>query len=403
MKYWSYTCLAGAVIIAFGCSSLPHEQFGRSPAAQNNSAEVSKEEKFKALENILDTFLEDGAPGAAVYVKAPDFEYSKAGGWAEVQTRHLLKPDDLYRIASVSKTYFGVLAAILHLEGKINLYATLGESFPQIAARFKPSKDPKTGEIWDPNTITLYGMLQHRAGISDPLGDQQFQAYEANQLKLGLPIGEDVAVNRILAMGLTSKPGTSEVYSNGGFILAAYIVEQVTGHPYSTDMREKVIVPLGLKDTYNGTADHYDLGRLAHGYDDSTFPPYSDWYNLDPQGNGFANGGIVSNPVEVAQFYRAIFKDPSFPVGLDKNSFLKTFLPNQSTYAVNGNRYAMGIELDEDGCFTHDGFFLGYIGGAMYCPNQDLTIVIHMTSDSPHLQDVKLAKFSEIKKLWTAK
>jgi CubicO group peptidase (beta-lactamase class C family) len=45
-------------------------------------------------------------------------------------------------------------------------------------------------------------------------------------------------------------PGEEQEYSNAGYILLGAIIEAVTGKSYAQNVRERIVRPLKLKETY---------------------------------------------------------------------------------------------------------------------------------------------------------
>lgn len=384
-------------LVLTSCSSMQ----ARKPSSESRATDVGR-----TLGALVD---EAKAPGAIVFVAAPGFRFSEARGVFEKKSGRPLRDTDLVRIASISKTYFGALAAILSVEGKIDLRAPLSRTFPDVAQRFTPRSDPD-GRLRDPGKLTIEQMLGHRAGIADPLKpDDSFLPYYAKQLAERKPLEASAALDDIFQNGLLFQPWDGSgpprfEYSNGGYILAANLVERVMGRPYDKLIREKILDPLGLKNTFNGSSEAVDLDRLAHGYRHLEIPGTSsvvdDWQNVD-QGNGLANGGMVASVQDVASFYRALFRDSSFPKGESRDAFLRAMLPTrEATPELNGTWYANGLMLDRDGCYSHAGHFSGYIGSALYCPEQDLVVVIEVTTDEDPLPARKEAELCRLKKLF---
>jgi D-alanyl-D-alanine carboxypeptidase len=359
---------------------------------------------MKQLAAIQKTFVKSGAPGSILLVEAPGVKYSRATGYADVDKDRKLTPRTLFRIASVSKSFFGAMASILHVRGKINLDAPLSETYPEAAARFAPKKDPETGEVWDPGAITMRMLLNHSAGVADPLNDNMEECAGFKQALLK-HVSENTgptdkeALDAIFSEGLLYKPGAKLRYSNGGYMLSAYLVELKMGAHYSRVLRDEVLSPLRLRNTYNGVWEKYDLDNLAHGYNSWLIPGYEDYGVID-QGNGYANGGLVSTAEDVSKFFRAVFKDPAFPPGIDKAGFLSQFVPGPASPEAGGIKMGTGIVQDQQGCYLHSGHFAGYLSQAMYCPRQDLFIFVGLTSDSPALSQAKDRSIDQIRKLW---
>lgn len=359
---------------------------------------------IETLVKIQNNFVKSGAPGSILLVEAPGFKYSRATGYADVDKGKKLRPDSLFRIASISKSFFGAMASILHVRGKINLDAPLSATFPEVAARFAPKKDPETGENWDPGTITMRMLLNHSAGVADPLNDDMkecadFKTALLKHVTENTGPTDKEALDAVFSEGLMYKPGARLRYSNGGYILAAYLVEVAMKAHYSRVLRDEVLSPLRLEHTYNGVREKYDIDNLAHGYNSWLIPGYEDYAVID-QGNGYANGGLVSTAQDVSKFFRSVFNDPGFPPGIAKAEFLRQFVPGPDSPGAGGIAMGTGIVKDPQGCYLHSGHFAGYLSQATYCPGPDLFIFVGLTSDSPALSQAKDRSIQQIRKLW---
>uniref|UniRef100_UPI000A765CA0 serine hydrolase n=1 Tax=Streptomyces sp. NBRC 110028 TaxID=1621260 RepID=UPI000A765CA0 len=55
-------------------------------------------------------------------------------------------------------------------------------------------------------------------------------------------------------------------YSNTNYVLAAMIIHKVTGRSWAREVRDRIIRPLGLRDTSTPRAFPFILGPHAHGY-----------------------------------------------------------------------------------------------------------------------------------------
>ena len=60
-------------------------------------------------------------------------------------------------------------------------------------------------------------------------------------------------------------PGSKFSYNNSGYFLLGAIIEKVTGKPYEQVLKEKILDPLGMKNT---GYDHFDtlIQKRATGY-----------------------------------------------------------------------------------------------------------------------------------------
>ena len=95
---------------------------------------------------------------------------------------------------------------------------------------------------FDPNGVTLRRLISHTAGLTV----HGFKDYEQ-----GVPLPSLVEVLEGKnqddgAVFIKWEPGTTNVYSGGGFVIAQMIIEDVSGEPFAEFMRREVAKPLGL-------------------------------------------------------------------------------------------------------------------------------------------------------------
>ena len=151
------------------------------------------------------------------------------------------KPVDrntVFQVASLSKwvSAFGVMKLVedgkLDLDEPVSTYLTRWE-LPQ-------------GEFSN-NGVTVRRLLSHTAGLTDGLGYSGFepgvlvQSIEASLTKAS---DADKGVEGVVRVGL--EPGKAFAYSGGGYTLLQLLVEEVSGQPFSTFMKEAVFEPLGM-------------------------------------------------------------------------------------------------------------------------------------------------------------
>jgi CubicO group peptidase (beta-lactamase class C family) len=87
---------------------------------------------------------------------------------------------------------------------------------------------------WKP--ITIHEVLTHTSGIRD-LATQTVPASPAEALA---PYNH---------APLDFPPGTQYEYSNAGYILLGYIIQQVSGEPYASFIQQRILAPLHMTDT----------------------------------------------------------------------------------------------------------------------------------------------------------
>lgn len=235
------------------------------------------------LDQLFDRLLEKNkGMGSLVLAKNGNILYSRSFGYAQINgnEKKPLTADTKYRIHSITKTYTAVMIFQLVEEGKLKLTDTLDKFFPQIpnAAR-----------------ITIAQILNHRSGIHNPDPDGSWGMQ---------PRTKDEVLARIAQGRPDFEPDARKQYSNAGYRLLSYIVEEAGGKPYQEALKERIASKIGLKDTYLG-AGKEDPGKneaLSYRY----IGGWRESAQIDFSVVGGA-GGILSTPTDMAKFIQALF------------------------------------------------------------------------------------------------
>ncbi|MFE2097501.1 serine hydrolase domain-containing protein [Streptomyces sp. NPDC059468] len=241
-----------------------------------------------------------GAPAAALLaLDANRFHYSAAGpGMARA---------DHFRAGSVTKTFVATVVLQLAAEHRLSLSDTVERHLPGLLR----------GRGTDGRHITLRALLTHTSGLAD----------FTRATRGTVPLTPPQAVRVALALP-PARPGRY-AYSSTNYVLLGMVVRQVTGHSYATEVRRRIIAPLGLTDTSlpgSRTSLPPPHGR-AYGADGS------DVTRLDPRVAGAA-GELVTTPADLDRFYAALLGGRLLP-----SHWLREML---NTRAAHGS-YGMGI------------------------------------------------------------
>jgi len=199
------------------------------------------------FDDLFAKFLKDNAvPGAAVAVtRNGKLVYARGFGLADVAGRTPVKPDALFRIASISKPITAVGVMQLVERGQVKLdepalsYLRLK---PFLAASAKPD------ERW--HKITIRHCLQHTGGWDrdkkggfDPIS---IPGRIMREMKLpGAPTPTDI-VRYMMGRSLDFEPGAKYAYSNLGYLIIGRVIEAVTGQKYEPWVKKHVLAPAGI-------------------------------------------------------------------------------------------------------------------------------------------------------------
>ncbi|MFS0824758.1 serine hydrolase domain-containing protein [Bacillus sp. 1P02SD] len=193
------------------------------------------------IETFMDKFLqkkvdEEHIPNMAVTVVADgEVVFEKGYGLADIEEQVKVDPKTtMFRIGSVSKLFTWTAIMQLVEQGQLDLNTDINQYLDfEIPARLAvgPNKE-------QPKPITLIDLMTHTPGFEDyssaifrltaeemPPLDRYVREYRPERV---FPAGEVLA------------------YSNYGTALAGYIVEQVSGTPYSEYVEENIFKPLGI-------------------------------------------------------------------------------------------------------------------------------------------------------------
>lgn len=133
-------------------------------------------------------------------------------------------------IGSLSKQFCAASVMKLIEEGKLSKEDTLDKFFPE----YEASKG-----------ITIHNLLCMRSGIHDYL-EASAEVFDKDKEE-----EENVSamLNWIFSQPLDFETGTKLEYSNTNYFLLGNIIEQVTGQPYESYIRENIFEPLEMKDS----------------------------------------------------------------------------------------------------------------------------------------------------------
>ncbi|MVZ66861.1 serine hydrolase [Sphingobacterium sp. DK4209] len=218
--------------------------------------------KYEAV-GLAIVVVKDGAP-----------VYNNAIGYKNLDTKAPLTTDNLFRIASISKSFSSTAIMQLVEKGKISL----SDDFSDLVG-FKV-RNPKF-----PNTkITLEMVLSHRSSINDSNG--YFELDVINPEK-----------NANWAKSYNDyEPGKGYQYCNLNFNMVGAVLERLTNIRFDQYIKQQILSPIGLEAGY--CVDSLDQSRFATLYDkqDGVFKAQTSAYN--PRSEEIRNYKMgISTPV----------------------------------------------------------------------------------------------------------
>jgi CubicO group peptidase (beta-lactamase class C family) len=245
--------------------------------------------------------------------------------------------DTQYMIGSITKTFTAVLVMALRDAGRLSLDDPLENFLPQTRH----------------GAITIRQLLSHASGLQrEPVG-RIWESLDAPDQERLLRELEDA--EQVLPVHFAFH------YSNLAFGLLGQIVEQLEGRPWGEVVTERILVPLGMKNTGLQPDDE----RRAMGYQ---VHPHSGVVTLEPQFDLKATapfGGLWSTVADMGR-YAAFVADPVGEI-LSPDTMDEMCRPVIMTDVDSwGRAYGLGYDLQRTGeriLAGHGGAMPGFLAG----------------------------------------
>ena len=172
-------------------------------------------------------------------------------GYADVASQKPMQKDTIVRIYSMTKPITGIAMMMLYEEGKWKPSDPIARYIPEfrdLKVYSGVDKDGKPTYDKPGHAPTMGELMSHSAGFtygvfgSTPVD----KMYQEAQL-FSAPSLQDF-VERVAKLPLVYQPGEGWVYSISVDI-QGYLVEKLSGKSFPDFLRERIFLPLGMKDT----------------------------------------------------------------------------------------------------------------------------------------------------------
>lgn len=213
-----------------------------TPAAAQSLTDTERAQIDSAAQTALEA---TGSPGASIaVVRGGQIVYEQAYGIGRIEPQTPARPEMRYAIGSVSKQFTATAVMMLQEEGKLSLDDRVAKWFPQLTRA---------------NEISIRNLLSMTSGYQDYWP----QDYVFMDMQRPAPASEIMA--RWAGKDLDFAPGTKWQYSNTNYVIAASIVERVSGAPFMQFLQQRIFTPLkmtSVRDFNNGPLGPSDAQPL---------------------------------------------------------------------------------------------------------------------------------------------
>jgi D-alanyl-D-alanine carboxypeptidase len=346
--------------ILYACSSFTHVAQRFTANSSVTSYDIGVQ-----LQEILDRYSRLGIPGISVAVQHGSQQWQGSSGFANIEQQVPLQPSHLMYAQSLAKTYTAVVTMRLVEEGKIELANSIREYLPEYVWK----------KIEHSEAITVRMLLNHTSGLHDYAYDYKYAGYLLNN-------GDRVfSKSLILGYILDGKanfyPGNRYSYCNSGYFILAYMSEYLTGRSHAQLIREKILLPLNLNNTfYREEIERAQQELLVNSYLDRFSNGKIENVSQQQLNNILAMMGddsIIATPLDYILFLGALADGKL----LSEESLraMKQWVNHNDEKPAYGLGLSYKSELNIEG-YGHGGSGLGAGCSLYHFPQKDVTVFI---------------------------
>jgi CubicO group peptidase (beta-lactamase class C family) len=240
------------------------------------------------VDSIIRAAVADSAASAVAVAIGRHGRMVSLGGYGELAygSGRPTTPTSIFDLASVSKVVGTTTAAMLLVaDGTLDLDATVVSYLP-----WWSRGDPRK------NQVTVRQLLLHRSGL--PAFRNWFYDIE----------GEEAYKEAVADEPLETDPGVATTYSDLGFTVVGWVIEEIAQQPLDAFLSERVWEPLGMRETLYRPGSVL-LSRIAATELDTVWRREMVWgrvhdENADAMGGVAGHAGLFSTAVDLSVFAR---------------------------------------------------------------------------------------------------
>ncbi|MEL1242639.1 serine hydrolase [Flavobacterium sp. DGU11] len=337
---------------------------------QSAFAQMTSTEVDHLVEDAMKKFNVAGT--AVTIVKDGKVIHCKGYGIKSITTKEKVNEHTNFAIASNSKAFTTAALSILVEEGKLSWDDKVIKYIPE----FTMYNDYVTANF------NIQDLLTHRSGLGLGAGDLMF-----------FPTGSDFTMKDVLTSFQYFEPKsafrTKWDYDNLLYVVAGEVIERVSGMTWEQFIQTRIMVPLGMDNSYAGLSMMKDKSNLAspHAEVKGTLNKLEDFEEMV---NGAA-GGIYANVDDLSQWLLVHLNKGKYGHGLKSQLFSQksqwemwkihtvTDVDRNPRYNSHFAGYGLGWDLEDikgNMSVSHTGGLPGMLSKTIMIPDLNLGIVV---------------------------
>ena len=341
-------------------------------AAQSVAAQVADPDFAESADIYISSALDamGVVPGLAVAVVRTDSViYLRGFGMADQEAGTPVTPETAFYVASVTKPFTALAAALLDARSEIDLDASLASSLPDVA--FDPAVKA--------DSVTLRAFLTHTSGLSN-------DAIVFRTAYSGEHTPSDIARVLTATEPNPEAPRGTFGYTNLGYNVLSFVLDRETGTPWQALLDSLVFTPAGMDRT---TAYVSELDREGW----PVVAPYTAFGEGDPEQvylrktdqTMHAAGGMYTTATDLARWLEVQINDGRldgrqvFPAEVVRETHRRHAEANTEYGPFGRHGYGLGWydgSYDGDRLIHHFGSFAGFFAHTSFMPEHNLGVAV---------------------------
>lgn len=294
----------------------------------------------RQLQPVVDNLQRYGALGVVLALDGTALgRIQVTGGYVDRERTLPMDAGRAFQIGSQTKMFTAAAILLLARDGRLSL--------DDPAASFVPGV-PSLADT------TLRQLLTHTSGLGDGVAAMDVPHPPP---EVAVSFRELVFLSELA--GRRFAPGARFDYNNFGYDILGAVIERVSGRPAGEFIRERILVPLGMRGSGSGSAGAWPAVPMARAW----FPHAERSIEVTgPRDLAYAYtaGDMIATAGDLLRWLDAL-RRPDDPVGLDLADFLQQPV---ATGEPDMPRYGYGIMVHDFGgreVHGHGGFIQGYM------------------------------------------
>ncbi len=213
---------------------------------------------FAKIDSLFNSMVkEQKIPGAVAYISMNGKEVlNKSFGYQSIEQKTAMKPNSIFRLASMTKGLTAVSILQLAEEGKLGLDDPVKKYLPEFSNMkilLDVLPDSSYTSVSAKNDITIRQLLTHTSGIGYGFQDEKYNSLVIyNNVSEGFCQDNRTSfenTKKIASLPLLAEPGKKNIYSMSYDVLGT-LIEKVSGLRYDSYVSAKILKPLGMNDSF---------------------------------------------------------------------------------------------------------------------------------------------------------